>query len=176
MMNPPMKRSTIDGNRPRGFTLIELMVVMLLISIVLAVAVPRFEGGVLQDPSKRMSRWMINTVRTLRSKAIQKQVAQGLVMDLDHQKMWIVREGMDETERTAASEKAFSLPGGFAIVDVQFPGKDPLTSGTVEVVFYPAGYSDHALVHLENDDAERMTYRIEPLLPKVKIYDQWIDF
>jgi prepilin-type N-terminal cleavage/methylation domain-containing protein len=171
-----MKRiSSIKSGRT-GFTLIELMVVMLLISIVLAVAIPRFEGGVFQDPGKKMSRWMINTVRTLRSAAIQKQDVQSLVLDLSNRKMWIANGRMSEQERAAAAEKAYSLPAGINIVDVQFPGRDPITSGTIDILFYPAAYSDHVLIHLENENAERSTYRIAPLLPKVKIFDEWIDF
>jgi prepilin-type N-terminal cleavage/methylation domain-containing protein len=159
-----------------GFTLIELMVVMLLISIVLAVAIPRFEGGIVQDPAKKMSRWMINSVRTLRSAAIQKQQVQTLVVDLSDNKLWTVNELMSEADRDAAQQKAFSLPGSYAIVDIQFQGRDRISSGTADINFYPAGYSDHVLIHLENEAAERMTYRIQPLLPKIKLFDEWIDF
>ena len=171
-----MKRMPPKNSSKMGFTLIELMVVMLLISIVLAVAIPRFDGGIFQDPEKKMSRWMINSVRNLRSTAIQKQVIQTLVIDVNHHKMWFENDQMDEEERAAAPQSAFSMPGSFTIVDIQFPQRDRITSGTVAIQFYPGGYSDMALVHLENDDAQRMTYRIEPLLPKVKIFDEWIDF
>lgn len=159
-----------------GFTLIELMVVMLLISIVLAVAIPRFEGGIVQDPAKKMSRWMINSVRALRSAAIQKQQVQTLVVDLSDHKLWTAHESMSEEDRDAAQQEAFSLPGSFTIVDIQFRGRDRISSGTADINFYPAGYSDHVLIHLENDSAERMTYRIQPLLPKIKLFDEWIDF
>ncbi len=148
----------------------------MLISIVLAVAIPRFEGGIFQDPTKKMSRWMINTVRSLRSAAVQKRVVQTLVVDLSHHKMYVANDQMSEEEHDAASEKAFALPSGMRIVDIQFPGRDRITSGIVDIHFYPAAYSDHLLIHFENDNAERMTYWIEPLLPKVKIFDEWIDF
>ena len=99
-------------SRPvQGFTLIELMVVMLLISIVLAVVIPKFGGGAFQDPVKKLSRWMINTVRTLRSAAIQQQKGQGLVIDLSNRRMWMVNDAMDEAAmQEAASNKALSLP------------------------------------------------------------------
>ena len=171
-----MKRTTFIETNRTGFTLIELMVVMMLITIVLAVAIPRFEGGVFQDPAKKMSRWMINTVRTLRASAIQKQSVQILVVDLGQNKMWVANQQMSDEERSAASQKAFSLPESINIVDIQFPGRERIASGTVDIHFYPAAYSDHALVHFENKNAERLTYLVEPLLPKVKIFDEWIDF
>ncbi len=171
-----MKTATKPNCPCNGFTLIELMVVMLLISIVLAVAIPRFEGGVFEDPTKKLSRWMINTVRTLRSQAIQQQKLQSLVVDLSNHKMWVSNEEMGEEAFTAAEENARALPGNMRIVDVQFPGTEPVTSGTAQINFYPAGFSDHVLIHLENDDAERFSYLVQPLLPKIKFIEEWIDF
>jgi prepilin-type N-terminal cleavage/methylation domain-containing protein len=161
----------------RGFTLLELMVVMLLISIVLAIALPKFGGGAFQDPVKKLSRWMINTVKTLRSAAIQKQKTQGLVIDLSNRRMWLVNDAMDEEAmQAAASNKARTLPDAIRYMDVQFPQQERITTGTAEIRFYPAGYSDQVLIHLETDDDEKVTYLVEPLLPKVKIFDEWIEF
>jgi prepilin-type N-terminal cleavage/methylation domain-containing protein len=160
-----------------GFTLIELMVVMLLISIVMAVAIPKFGGGAFQDPVKKLSRWMIITVRTLRAAAIQQQKTQGLVIDLSNRRMWMVNDAMDEAAmQEAASNKALSLPDAIRYMDVQFPQQERILSGTAEVRFYPVGYSDQVLIHLETEDDEKLTYLVEPLLPKVKIFDEWIDY
>lgn len=172
-----MKNRHNDTHSPfsRGFTLIELMVVLVLISIVLAVVIPRFDGGPLQDPTKKLSRWMVNTIRYLRSTAIQKQTPHALVIDLNEQRMWIVSEGMSEEELAAGSEKAFKLDKSMQIVNIQFPDQEPISTGSAEIRFYPAGFSDRALIHMENDDAERFSYLIEPLLPKVKMFEEWID-
>lgn len=161
--------------RDTGFTLIELMVVMLLISIVLAVAIPRFEGGPFQDPTKKLSRWMINTVRHLRSAAIQQQTVQALVIDLNHQRVWISHEGMSEEALSTAEDKAMTIDKSIQIRNVQYPDREPLAYGTVEIRFYPQGYSDRALIQLETDDAEQLTFLIEPLLPKIKILEEWIN-
>ena len=169
-----MKRVTRSGP---GFTLLELMVVMLLVSIVLAISIPKFGGGAFQDPVKKLSRWMINTVRTLRSTAIQQQKTQSLVIDLSNRRMWIVNEAMDEkTAQDAASNSPFSIPDVVQRMDVQFPQQERISTGTTEVRFYPSGYSDQVLIHLETDDDEKITYMVEPLLPKVKIFDEWIEF
>lgn len=161
--------------RDTGFTLIELMVVMLLISIVLAVAIPRFEGGPFQDPTKKLSRWMISTVRNLRSTAIQKQTVQTLVIDLSHQRIWISQAGMSEEALSAAEDKAMTIDKSIQIRNVQYPDRDQLTYGAVEIHFYPQGFSDQALIQLETDDAQRLTFVIEPLLPKMKILEEWIN-
>jgi prepilin-type N-terminal cleavage/methylation domain-containing protein len=163
----------------RGFTLIELMVVMLLISIVLAVVIPRFDGGPFQDPMKKFSRWMINTVRHLRSAAVQKQKIQTMVVDLGSQRIWFTSgesSADDGSEDAAVAQKnAYAIDKSMHITNIQFPKKDPVASGIVEIRFYPEGFSDQVLIHLEDNDAERRSFLLEPLLPKVKIFDTWID-
>ena len=163
------------GAHKKGFTLIELMVVMLLISIILAVAIPRFDSAPFQNPRKKLSRWMINAVRHLRSEAIQKQKVQALVVDLSEQRMWMIHEEMGDEELAAAAEKAFSLDSSVRMVNARYPDQESINTGTIEVRFYPAGYSDRILIHLEDEDAERISFLLEPLLPKVKIFDEWIE-
>jgi prepilin-type N-terminal cleavage/methylation domain-containing protein len=159
-----------------GFTLIELIIVMLLISILLSVAIPRFESGLLEDPTKKITRWMIMTTRFLRSQAIQHQKLEALVIDIDNSKLWVIDEGMDEQTQAASAQKAFKLPGGVRIVDVQFEQSDRMNSGTIEIHFYPAGYSDSSIIHFEDDDAHRFSIMVQPLLPKVKFFNEWLNF
>jgi prepilin-type N-terminal cleavage/methylation domain-containing protein len=159
-----------------GFTLIELMVVMLLISIILAVAIPRFEGGFLQDPIKQFSRKMISTVRSLRSAAVQTQMQQTLVVDLNSQQLYVASPAKQDETGSAAPKKSFKLPDSLALVAVEFSGSDRVTTGNAQIHFYPAGYSDHAFIRLESGNEDRYTFVVQPLLPKVKLFEEWIDF
>lgn len=159
-----------------GFTLIELMVVMLLITIILAVAIPKLDSSLIQDPRKKTTRWMINTVSALRSAALEKQKSQILVLDLDHNRIWTMDDQMDEEAKIAASEKAFALPGGIRLMEVQFPKKDRIGSGTAEIIFYPGGYSDQAAINLETNDAERFACIVRPLLPTLKVVEEWVTY
>ena len=197
-----MLKSCKHNQRARtGFTLIELMVVMLLISIILAVAIPRFEGGFLQDPIKQFSRKMISMVRSLRSAAVQTQKQYTLIVDLNAQQLYVISQAVEpetdeagtaeagiaeaETAETRTAEagtasqipgKRFKLPDSLALVAVEFPNSDQITTGTAEIHFYPAGYSDHAFIRLESSSEDRYTYVVQPLLPKVKLFEEWIDF
>jgi Tfp pilus assembly protein FimT len=161
------------------------MVVMLLISIILAVAIPRFEGGFLQNPIKKFSRKMISTVRSVRSAAVQTQNQHTLIVDLNAQQLYVISQAiaeqaapnaMAEQAEPKTSKQAFKLPDSLALVDVQFPGSDRITTGTAEINFYPAGYSDYAVIRLEGRNEDRYTYVIQPLLPKVKLFEEWIEF
>lgn len=160
---------------PNGFTLIELMVVMLMITIVLAVAFPRFDGGMLQDSTKQVTRRMIQTVRTLRGDAVRRQQIQTLTIDLENQRLWVTHAAMDEQMAATAADKAYQLPDAVRFVEVQYPNRDPVNTGKAEIYFYPAGYSDHVVVHFQNENQERFSYVVEPLLPKVRLLEEWID-
>lgn len=159
-----------------GFTLIELMVVMLLISIILAVAIPRFEGSFLQDPVKQFSRKMISTVRSLRSAAVQTQTQQTLMIDLNTQQLYVASQAMQAETEPVAPKKSFKLPDSLALVAVEFSSSDRITTGNAQINFYPAGYSDRAFIRLESSDEDRYTFVVQPLLPKVQLFEEWIDF
>ena len=168
----------MDSPNPRrdGFTLMELLVVMMLVTIVLAVTVPRFGSGLMQDPKKQLSRWVINTTRALRTEAMEKQTVHALVIDLDNNRMWTVHAGMDEEALSAAAEKAFSLPGAIRLANVHFANEERAASGTTEILFHPAGYADQALIHVEHRTAGRFSFQVEPLLPKVRLLEGWVTY
>lgn len=159
-----------------GFTLIEIMVVMLLVSIVLAVAIPRFDNGLLQDARKATTRRMVLTIKGLRTKAISDQAACALVIDVDNDRYWTVDGTMDELAMAQAVEQAAQLPGEIRFAGVAFPNQTPIRSGTASIYFYPGGYADQALIHMQTDGGQRFTYWVQPLLPKVKVVDQWLEF
>jgi prepilin-type N-terminal cleavage/methylation domain-containing protein len=160
----------------KGFTLIELMVVMLLITIMLGVTIPRMDSSLLQDPRKKTTRWMINTVSALRAAATEKQKSHSMVVNVNENRLWIMDAEMDEEALTEAAKKAFALPGGMRIMDVQFAGKERVGSGDALITFYPGGYSDQAAINIESADAERFAYKVEPLLPRIKVVDEWISY
>jgi prepilin-type N-terminal cleavage/methylation domain-containing protein len=160
----------------KGFTLIELMVVMLLITIMLGVTIPRLDSSLLQDPRKKTTRWLINTVNALRAATMEKQKSHALVVNVNENRLWIMDAEMDEEALTEAEKKAFTLPGGMRIMEVRFAGKESVGSGNALITFYPGGYSDQAAINIESADAERFAYKVEPLLPRIKVVDEWISY
>jgi Tfp pilus assembly protein FimT len=160
----------------RGFTLIELMVILLVMTIVFSVTIPRLESNLFQDPQKRTTRWLINTVRALRSTAMVKQNSQILVVDLDEKRFYIVDAQMDEEAKAEAAKRGFQLPGSLHIIDVQYPGKERVGIGSAEINFYPGGFSEQAAINMQNDDDERFCYKVEPLLPQIKVIEEWIRY
>ncbi|MDA8139865.1 MAG: type II secretion system protein [Desulfobacteraceae bacterium] len=159
-----------------GFTLIELMVVMLLITIMFAVTIPRLSTNVGQDPRKRTTRWLMNTISALRSAAMEKQKSQILVVDLDEKRFYVADAEMNEEAKSEAAKGGFALPSSLHLIEVQYPNKKSVGSGTAEIVFYPGGFSEQAAINMETDDNERFCFKVEPLLPRIKVVEDWIRY
>lgn len=190
-MSPFIVSRSKPNLKLRGFTLIELVVVITLISVMMVFAVPRLSTNLLSSDSREVSKWIILTVRSLKEQSVRQAAAFTLHVDLDNHKFWTSRatpqleaidafadiEELEELEELAETkENEMELPNGFRLVDVAFPGEEPRRSGVVPIHFYKKGYSDQAMIHLEDDRAGRVTYEIEPFLLQVQLHEEYVEF
>jgi len=51
-------------------------------------------------------------------------------------------------------------------------GRGEIQSGIAEIFFYKKGYSDQAVIVIENEDNRKLFFTIEPFLPAVKLYEE----
>jgi prepilin-type N-terminal cleavage/methylation domain-containing protein len=159
-----------------GFTLIELTVVISLISIMLFFAVPRFRNALLTDNVNNTSRWIIGKVRVLKEYSTSKQKLCILHVNMDSNKMWVSDETMTQEDLEKAHEKGFEIPEDVKVINVEYPQKGIISSGQADICFYRAGYSDKAFIRIQGDDEQKLCFLIEPFLPKVKLYEKYVDF
>jgi prepilin-type N-terminal cleavage/methylation domain-containing protein len=156
-----------------GFTLLELIVVIVLIGIMLSFSLPRFHQTLVSDPKTKTSRWLIGTVRALRQKAMVEQKRYALHIDMDAGMLWTSDESMTEEAVYEAAASGYRIPDGLFLTDVEYPLKDPVSSGKADVFFHPQGFSDPALIHLKDEDSAVLTLSIEPFLSEIGIFDSY---
>jgi len=159
-----------------GFTLIEITVVISLISIMLFFAVPRFRNALLTDSVNNTSRWIIGKVQVLKEYSTTKQKLTILHVNMDSNKMWVSDETMTQEDLEKAHEKGFEIPEDVKVINVEYPQKGIISSGQADICFYKAGYSDKAFIRIQGDDEQKLSFLIEPFLPKVKLYEKFVDF
>jgi prepilin-type N-terminal cleavage/methylation domain-containing protein len=159
-----------------GYTLIELVVVMALISTMFFFAMPRFRDNVLTDQVRKTSRWVITQTRHLKQQSIREKKDYILHVDIDSDKLWISTPDMEAEALEKAQDEAFQLSEEVAIMDVAFPGRGKILSGQVDIYFYAKGYSDKALIHLQQDNDRQVSFLIEPFLPQTKYIEDYSDF
>ena len=161
---------------PGGYTFIELVVVMALISVMFFLAMPRLQDNLLADPVGKTSRWVITQTRLLKQQAIRNRKDYVLQVDVDADKLWVVTPEMEDEQLEKAEEGAFQLSSDVDIVDVEFPVSGKISSGQVGIRFYAAGYSDKALIHMEHDNDRQFSFLIESFLPQTRYVEEYSDF
>jgi prepilin-type N-terminal cleavage/methylation domain-containing protein len=165
------KKNTIAGNQ--GFTLIELIVVISLISILLFFSIPRLDISLFKDRNRELSAWIVLTVRSLKEASLRDQETYVLALDLDNNRMWVA--SADAADEITAEDKE-ALPKGFRLLGIAYPEQDRIITGVAKIRFYPKGYSDAALIHVQDNNNDRVTYRVEPFLAHVKIHEGYLEY
>ena len=159
-----------------GYTLIELVVVMALISIMFFFAMPRFRENVLTDQVRKTSRWVITQTRHLKQQSIREKKDYILHVDMDSHKLWISDPDMEEAALEKAEDEAFQLPEDVEVIDVEFPVRGKISTGQADIYFYAKGYSDKALIHIQQDSERQVSFLIEPFLPQTKYIEDYAEF
>jgi len=162
-------RSNNETGGIAGFTLIELIVVIALLSLFLAVTLPRLgpvtgmESG--RQAGMQLQRW----IEDLKTRAVDNQQDLALVIDLDASRLWVAAEPPDPD--AGVPDDAYQLPSSVRIQAVVYPGYDRVTGGRTRIVFRHSGVSDHARIVFDDDDNPSWGLAVEPFLPRVVRYD-----
>jgi prepilin-type N-terminal cleavage/methylation domain-containing protein len=138
-----------------GFTLLEITLVLVIMSVVFALVIPR-----LRDPGRAeleaQSHHLVLTFRLLRSEAVLNGSAYRLNYDLDQQRYWVTPgDASVDLEQFARDigglARGTRLERPITILDVVLPtlaGK--VQQGQIYTVFYPDGSVDPTVIHLAN--------------------------
>ncbi|MGH7986065.1 MAG: pilus assembly FimT family protein [Candidatus Binataceae bacterium] len=155
----------------RGFTLIEIAVVLFIIGLVMTLAMPYF--GSLQRASLRSQAHQL-AVRAsyLYEEAAAQKVVLRINFDLTHNTYFVTR--MDPfaprpiyVAETGLAGQRVQLPPNVRIVDITVEGLGTFKRGMVQCQFYPSGYADGAVIHMADEHGDAYTLNINPLTGRV---------
>lgn len=178
-----LQTGQVQRGRGSGFTLLELLVVILIIGMFAAFAAVRMDAMVSGGDLRLASRLIIGEIRALRGKAAHTHQAQQLAFDIEKQLFYPVlasreeaKTALGETEKENKTVDSMKkLPDGVFIEDVAILSKGKIQEGVARLLFFPDGSIERSLIHLRNEKNEVYTLEINPLTGAVKIYDRYIE-
>lgn len=167
--------STAGRSTERGYTLIELSVVVLLVGMMLFLAVPRVRDGLLNDDLKAAARQIAGAAKEARNEAVREQVDYLLHLDLANPGFFIFSADTTAEKQAEIRKGAIRFPEGIRIADVRQPPEGQRTDGEAVIRFFRKGYVTPAVVHLVKEDRV-FTLVFNPFLDTVSVYDKGVDF
>jgi general secretion pathway protein H len=112
-------RTSITGKlNKRGFTLVELLLVIALIGVVLVLAVPSTRDVLTGNKLKKASRQLIGLERKLRVEAVRDQIDYILCLDLPNSAYWVIASDMTPEKQDEIKNRPKHLPADVVIADI----------------------------------------------------------
>jgi prepilin-type N-terminal cleavage/methylation domain-containing protein len=164
-----MRNSTIVNRQSsiaNGFTLIEVMLVVVIIAITAGVAIPKFKGTFKSAQMTDAARSTVRMARYARSLALLKQEPCTLSFASN-------RLALTCGTNSAGSEAFRKLPEDVQISSFEnLAGTDRDSAGNRSVQFYSTGMNDGFKVTLSTDVDRRATVVCNPISGKITVVEE----
>ncbi len=169
-----MRSKTAESH---GFTLVELMVVIALLSLVVTITVPRLRSSLFSDQLKSATRSIIGLVIESGQDAFRNQKSYIMTFDMSNNQISSeFDEGklvfQDQAEKT---KKTYTLPDSVSLVGVSSFYGGNKSMGQAVLTFSRKGYVDKTFVYLRSDDGRDMTIKISPFLGTIQAVDSYVE-
>lgn len=159
----------------RGYTLIELSVVVLLVGILLLIAVPRVRDTLINDDLKVATRRLVGAARELRNESVRERTDSILHIDLNRSALWSYTADTTAERRAELRKKAVLLPEGIRVVEVRQANAAKKTEGEAVIRFFRGGYMTPTVIRLAKGD-RTFSLVFHPFLQAVSMYESDVDF
>ncbi len=168
------------SSAPRGFPLIELLVVMVIIGIATAFVMPRLGSTLFSDQLKATARHLVGLVSEASQEAVRKQSVILLRIDMEHNRAWLVetagkrKAGEENGGDDGREGQRLSVPDSVKIVDVSSLYGGKRSRGITDISFSKMGYVDKTFIHLHDNDGRSMTIMLSPFVGTIRVADSYV--
>ena len=154
-----------------GFTLLELLVVLILLGVVLMAALPRFTGtqeAYLKTDASRVS----SLLRFISDASASRKVYYKVSFDIAAGEIRTERsrDGVRYEPESDPAVRRLKLMDGVSIEDITVEGLGKVNAGTAEVVFAPVGIAGPFTLHLMASD-KKISLAFNPYSGEVSLKD-----
>lgn len=162
---------------PHGFTLIELIVVLVIISIMAAFVGPRIAGSMSNMNLKSASKKIAASLRYARSQAVSESRMYVALFDFDKNRVIIRGDQTAQEEeekddgggdRDSRQTKRYQLPKDVRL-DKAILGEGEIDSGIFKIIFFSNGGSSGGELVLSNDRGNRYKVKVNFITGTVRL-------
>lgn len=153
--------------RIAAFTLLELLVVLLIVSLMSAMVLPRLAGSLDRLNSESVAKKIAAALRYARSQAVSERRTFSARFDFEKREMGI--RNLKSGNGNSKSEPTYRLPKG-----VQFAEAAPeerMEAGVFEIVFYPGGNSSGGEVTVLDEKKRQYEISVDFITGSVRLGD-----
>jgi prepilin-type N-terminal cleavage/methylation domain-containing protein len=156
-----------------GFTILEMLIVLFLLSVVVAVVFPRIS---LEEDLSSTGRKLVGVLRTVQGLATTSQKPLKLYLDLDQGTYWMMLvEGKEERiPLDPAWKLPRSLPESIRFSEVSI-GQEKRFSGRVDVSFYANGRIEPVTLYLTDAKNNLLGMAVDSLTGGIRVSDERLD-
>jgi general secretion pathway protein H len=177
--------------RNAGFTLFELMVVLMIIGLMSALVVPKLVGPLGDLNLKTASQKISASLRYARSQAASEKATYVALFDFDKSRLLIIntplpppkesdipadnRKAVDKTlgeppenEKDRQNVKTYDLPNGIKLAK-GVSREDDVTAGFFRVFFFPSGGSSGGEITVANERGRQYKIRVDFITGAVQL-------
>ena len=156
-----------------GFTILEMLIVLFLLTVVVVVVLPRFS---LDEDLSSTGRKLIGVLRTFQGLATTRQQTLKLYLDLDRGTYWMMEvEGKEERLPLDPGWKLpRSLPESIRLTEVSV-GQDKRFAGRVDVSFFANGRIEPVTIYLMDAKNNLLGLAVDSLTGGIRVSDERLD-
>ena len=155
----------------RGFTLLELLVVLVIISLMSVLVVPQLTGSLSKTNLQTASKKISASLRYARSRAASEKITYVAIFDFEKNRLSIItgqeaqtgettEEDLGDGKERVIRSNSYDLPDGVKL-EKAVSGGDEIDSGHYQITFFPAGSSSGGDVILTNDRGKRYKISVD---------------
>lgn len=166
-----------SGTEQQGFTLIELIIVMVLISLTASFALPKIQSSLYSNELNATAQRFAGLVTEAGQEARAKHVAFALRFDRETEAFLAIPVGTGPETAEEEAEKAYlraELDDSVTLAGIETANKgedSPSDSDDTGIRFTTKGYTQKAAVYFEGDSGDQVTVMLSPFLGVARILD-----
>jgi len=159
----------------RGFTLLELIVVMVLIALTISLAVPKFSNFLYTDQLKVAARKLVGLINQSSQLAQRHQVPYLLRYIEDERRFVVEPEQKVDRKNAVKDDGGLHLAESVTVQDLWSWYGGTRSSAAFVIRFTQKGYVEPTVIHLRDESGQEVSVVLSPFLGKVQVVGNYVE-